>query len=392
MQLVTTHFLLLLGAMLIALPLRLDLPLGKPLGDDYQYNQILAYALLFISVLVTYAVALLTRHIENVQRYLSINRPFRNFTVTIVIAVGLIAIFEPQMSRLQLVYFVIAALFLGFLVIVLPGRAQSIAYVQISLLDSLRQLIDRHYLITLWLRFRIQERYIETYLGVLWVVLLPLSFSIVMAFAFTQLLGVRTMGQVPFIAFLLSGLVVFRFFNTVVTKSVTILRTMNNPINQVYFPREVVIVVIIGEAIVDFLFMFIAMIIVNAILGFFPNANYIWLFVPFSLVVMLSAGVALFTSWLSILFRDLEQLVGVLMQLLFYTSVLYSSERVSPKFQFVGTLNPLTSIIEAYRDIILYNRLPEPSTLQVSFVLSIALLYSGYIFFKGNEERFVDFM
>ena len=53
-------------------------------------------------------------------------------------------------------------------------------------------------------------------------------------------------------------------------------------------------------------------------------------------------------------------------------------------------LNPLASIVAAFRDILLYGRSPDWISLYLPGVLSIVFLYLGYIVFKVNEDRFVD--
>jgi len=221
-------------------------------------------------------------------------------------------------------------------------------------------------------------------------VLLPLATSAVLAFAFTQLLGRAGGFSVPLICFILSGQVIFDIFRSSVQKSLTTIMGNIGVIKQVYFPREIIIILNLGETMVDLFFTFIVLMAINALYGIYPNIYYIYLPIPIFLMFALSAGLAFIFSWVSLLIRDMKQLVGVLLQLLYFTVVLYSPERAASEYEFIMAANPLSAIVVAFRDIVLYARPPDLQELFVPIVLSVALLYYGYVFFKVNEDRFVD--
>ncbi len=262
---------------------------------------------------------------------------------------------------------------------------------QIPISQNLRELVNHRHLLFLWLKYRIEARYRQTFLGILWIALLPLSTALVLSFAFTQLLGAGNIMDVPFVAFILSGQVVFSIFQSIVIKSRSSILGSMGLIKQVYFPREILILLLVGEALVDFLFTFTATVVILTVFyDIPPNPYYILLPIPILIVAVLATGSALLVSWLSIMIYDMQQLIGILTQLLFFATVLYAPGRVSPEVSQIMALNPLASTMVAFRDIVLYGQVPDWRTLLMPCVLAICLLYLGYVIFKVNEDRFVD--
>lgn len=288
----------------------------------------------------------------------------------------------------HVVYFILNTWIIGVVMIWVPRRWHE----EVPMRQSLAELRQQHHLIRLWLRYRIEDRYSQTFLGILWIVLLPLSTSLVLAFAFDQLMGVRTGADgVSSLSFLLSGIVIFGVFRDLILKAKGALLSAKGVISQVYFPREILIVLVLGETLIDFVFVFFAMVVINSMHGLYPNGYYVWLPIPLLILVMLTTGTAFFLSWLSLKIRDLQQLITVVMQLLFYLMVLYSPQRAAGDYDMLLKMIPLTSIIGVFRDIVLFGRNPDWVSLYYPFIVGCVLMYVGYSYFKAHEDRIMDF-
>lgn len=384
----TANLAILLGAHLIAVQIRLKIPWGKPLGQEYDAQPFEFPVLLALATLGAYALSWLIG--QSRPQLLNPRYQFRVLLVALALGLGGALLLLPDLSQLQLLYFAVTGFALGLGVIALPGRLTRRSGNDYPFFAHLLKLWRARFLLALWLRFNIQSRYSQTILGVLWIVLLPLSMSLVLAFAFAQILGFTL--DVPFVVFMLAALVPWGLFNQGVQNSTHLLTNRMALLNQVYFPREILILLSLGEAFIDLLFTFASLLIVSALYGILPNPNFIYL--PFLLLIMLcfTLGFMLFISCLSVLVRDIPQLVGISLQLLFYlTPILYPVEKIPAQFQVLVLLNPLASVINAIRSVIIYNQPPDILTLYYPFVVSLALLYLGYAFFKVNEERLTDF-
>jgi len=169
------------------------------------------------------------------------------------------------------------------------------------------------------------------------------------------------------------------------------IRSSMGIINQVAFPREILVLVTLGETLIDTLFIFVAMVILNAFYGFWPSELYLVL-IPIALImIILTLGLMLLTSYLSVIVRDIPQLVGVVLQLFFYlTPLIYPVEYIPPDYQFIFLINPLAPIVEGTRDIVAYQEMPDLMSLAYPLIVGLILLYLGYTLFKANEGRLAD--
>jgi len=384
------NFFILVGAWMLAVWIRLFMPFGKELGDEYQpwANEILPY--LLIATVLALSIATISGMNQATYRWLHPHRQFRVLMIEAGIGTGLIFYGLPDISQLQVIYFFMSAFIIGSATILFPGYLRRHAYHQISIQDNLADLYAKRSLLLLWLRFRIEERYSQTLLGILWIILLPLSTSAVLAFAFGQLIGVS--GEASWVPFLLSGIAIFTIFQDIVLKAKESITSAGGIIGKVYFPREILVILVFGEIIVDFIFVFITLVVINALHGIFPTWHYILLPIPIIIVAIFSLGFAFLIAWLSLLIRDLQQLMTVFTQFLFYVVVLFSPERVASDYTLLINAIPLTPIISAVRDIILFERTPDMVSLFYPFVVGVTLLYFGYVYFKVNEDRFMDFV
>ncbi|PJF42209.1 MAG: hypothetical protein CUN50_05010 [Candidatus Thermofonsia Clade 1 bacterium] len=377
------------GAHLFAVQLRLRLTWGKPLGAEYEAQPLLFYAIMAIGQALAYLIASWAERTP-LQRLLTPRSQFRVLIVGVALSVLGALWLLPDLSQLQLLYFALSALVLGTCLIVYPGRIDP-HQTSSTFLFHLWRLWHNRALLGLWLRYNIQSRYSQTVIGIFWIVLLPLAMSGVLALAFSQFL--RVSYDVPFVVFFLAGLVLWQLFSSGIFGGMAAILSRIGLINQVNFPREIAVLLVLGEGLVDFCFTFLAFVIVSALNGFYPNA--MWIYLPFLLLLLIAftLGVMFFLSSLSLMIRDIAQLVSVIMQLLFYlTPLLYPVENIPEPFRFIVLLNPVGLIVQAFRDVTLYARAPDMLSLHYPIVAAFTLLYMGYAFFKANESRMADFI
>lgn len=297
----------------------------------------------------------------------------------------------PAMPAAQIAVFAVAGVLLGGGVILLRARLIR-GRQRPDLITSARDLWRRRDLIQLWVTNNLRARYSQAVLGIIWVVLLPLAQAIIMAFVFSQFLRIPV-GDVPFISFYMAALVPWGFLNNSVVQGAV--STVNNMelINQVYFPREILPLVKLGETAADALFTFVALVAINLVLGIPPNIY--WLYLPLLAVILFAGtfGLSLFLSVFTIYVRDVPQLAFVIMQLVFYLSpILYPVEMIPERLRFVVMLNPLVPIIQGFRDVLVFGRPVDIVSLYYPIVFAASLLYVGYTYFKAYERRFTDYI
>jgi lipopolysaccharide transport system permease protein len=96
---------------------------------------------------------------------------------------------------------------------------------------------------------------------------------------------------------------------------------------------------------------------------------------------------------LTVMIRDIPQLLAVLIQLLFFlTPIIYPIEQFPERLRFLFVINPIAPIIQGFRDIIVYGRAPDPVSLYYSVVFAGVALVVGYTTFKSIESEMADYV
>jgi lipopolysaccharide transport system permease protein len=361
--------------------------LGRPVGTNYQWHNVGLYLAIAGSVLCAYALKLFL----NVGHYRRPASHFPTFVAGTALACIAITVLFPHQSGLQKIYFGCIALGFGLLLIPLSRNGDA-AEPPPPLSESLERLWANRSLLRIWVHYNVESRYTQTILGILWIVLLPLSTALVMTVVFSQLLRIQT-GNVPFIAFFLAGYVPFGLFSQSISAGMKSILSAMQLINQIYFPREIIVLSALGEALADTFFMFLAMFVINLAVGIYPNALFLFLPVLALIEIALCLGLMFVVSWVSVLVRDVPQLVSVLLQIIFYLCpIIYPVQIVPQQYRFLINLNPLALLIGAYRDIIVYHRSPDVFSLIYPSALALAVLVFGYRHFKINEDQFADML
>ena len=164
-----------------------------------------------------------------------------------------------------------------------------------------------------------------------------------------------------------------------------------NIIKKVYFPREILPISVVTSGTINFL---ISTIIIFAFLLIFGLGitKYV-LYFPIILIIQyfLQLGISLILSSVTVYLRDLEHLIGVALQLLFYaTPIVYAAEAIPEDFKFIIEYNPMTYIINGYRDIFYNQTSPDMLALGILFIIAIALCVVGYLIFNKLQKGFAE--
>lgn len=380
------EFVTLFAAYLVATYLRRQLPFGKYVGTNYEWHHPQIYLAIATGLIATYALEFALGSVTTWSRRKT--RRAMAF-VGIAAAIGSISLLDPRQSGLEKIYFMVAALILVLLLHPWPTlRSEETG--EATLRQHLVRLWANRALLRIWVQYNVQSRYSQTILGVLWIILFPLAQAFILAIVFSQFLRISLPG-VPFVAFFLAGFVPWTLFNQGISAGMRSILGAMGLINQIYFPREIIVLSALGEALVDTFFLFLAMLVINAIAGIYPNPWFVLLPLLFLVEIVLLLGIMLVVSYLSVLVRDIPQLVSVLLQLLFYLSpIIYPLNIVPRQYHFLITLNPTAAIIEAFHDVIVYGRPPDWWGVIYPAVLGVGLLVFGYRSFKSREDDLAD--
>ena len=234
----------------------------------------------------------------------------------------------------------------------------------------------------------IRGRYKNSILGVLWSLLNPLLQLAVYALIFPLILK----NDIPYYTiFVCVGLIPWTFFTTTVNQAAFTIIANGNIIKKVYFPREILPISVVTSNAVNFVISTIIILAFVIIYGL--GVTPYMLLYPFILLIqyILLLGISFILSSITVYFRDLEHIIGIILMVMFYaTPIVYSLDTLPEPFVTIMQLNPMAHIIEGYRSIFYYQTMPNMNNLLILLALSIILLVIGYFIFKKLQKGFAE--
>jgi lipopolysaccharide transport system permease protein len=250
-------------------------------------------------------------------------------------------------------------------------------------------------LVMLFVRRDFVSLYKQTILGPLWYLIQPLLTTITFTIVFGNIAKLPTDGLPQFL-FYMSGTVAWTYFASCLTKTSETFVANSNLFGKVYFPRLAVPVSILISNLIAFgiqFGFFLAFMGYFALRGSHIHPNWWILATPLLVLMMagLGLGFGIIVSALTTKYRDLRFLVQFGVQLLMYaTPVVYSSSSIPARFQTFLRVNPMTSVIEAFRYAFLGGGTPSVGLLAYSFAFMVVIVAIGSIIFNRVEATFMD--
>ena len=235
----------------------------------------------------------------------------------------------------------------------------------------------------------LRGRYKASFLGFLWTFINPFLQLVVYTMVFSVIMR---SGIEKYYLFLFVALIPWIFFSASVSAGAVSIVNQSSMVTKIYFPREILPISFVTSQFVNMLLSFIVVLLVVL----FSGLGLAWSLLPLLIPIMLleyclALGIALIVSALTVYFRDLEYITGILvMAWQFLTPVMYSVDMVPERLRGVFMLNPMTSVIMAYRDILYYQKMPEMNTLLLSAGMAIGFLLLGAFVFGKLKKRFAE--
>lgn len=258
------------------------------------------------------------------------------------------------------------------------------------MVNYLKALYHCRELLWVWTWRDIKVRYKQSLLGVAWAILQPLSLMVIFSVIFTRFISLPTDG-IPYPIFSYSALLPWTFFASSISFAVPSLIKNMNLITKTYFPREIFPISAVAASFVDFLVasvVFIGMMIFYRV-PLSPHILLIVIILPIQ--ILLTLGIVLFASAVSVFYRDVRFVVPLGIQLWMYaTPIVYPVSSVPEQLRPYYMLNPMAVVIHSYRQVILASEWPAWSYLGIAAAVALTVFVAGYLYFKRAESTFAD--
>lgn len=262
--------------------------------------------------------------------------------------------------------------------------------------QNLARLVRYRTLIQSLVARELKARYRGSVLGFFWSFVNPLLLLLIYSFVFTVVLPNRAPDMQPYALFMFCGILPWTWFSSSLLESSNVLIAGGNLIKKVLFPAEVLPIVTVLANMVHF---FLGLPILGAFLLYYHHApislaEIAWFPVVVLVQLLLTLGLALVVSALTVHFRDIRDLLSNLLTFWFFaTPIIYPMSLVSeyPLSYRLLNLNPFTHLAVSYQEILFY---PGPfghwRWLLALGVASVALFLFGYFVFDRLRDSFAE--
>ena len=242
--------------------------------------------------------------------------------------------------------------------------------------DLLRQLLMRN----------LAARYKGSALGLIWSFAHPLMmlgvYTFVFGIVFKARWGVDHFGdsRAAFPLIMFCGMAVFNVFSESVNNSTSLIANNSGLVKKVIFPS-----LVFGMA-------WFALLLTGTAI-FLHQVLWTTLLLPLLLfpLLLLSSGVCFFIASLGVYLRDIQQVVGIITQVLFFmTPIFYPASIVPESVRWILELNPLSPIVEQTHNVLLFGVVPDFWPTVFMWVVSGIIFQLGLAWFMKTKKGFAD--
>lgn len=255
----------------------------------------------------------------------------------------------------------------------------------------IREIYDYRQMVYSLVRKELRGRYKGSVLGFLWTFINPLMQLVIYTVVFSVIMR---SGIEKYYLFLFIGLIPWNFFSASLVGGSRAILNQQSMVTKIYFPREVLPISFVTSAFVNMLYCFIVVFAVVILSG--TRIDFIaLLYLPLVMAVeyLLALGAALISSAVTVYFRDMEHILGIVVQAwMFLTPIMYSIDDIPSSLKLIFNLNPMTTVISAYRDILYYSRIPDITNMLIALVLGVIVLIIGMAVFNRLKRGFAEEM
>jgi lipopolysaccharide transport system permease protein len=201
----------------------------------------------------------------------------------------------------------------------------------------------------------------------------------------------RTGSLAEFAMTLFCGITAFNIFGECIGRAPGLVLGVPNYVKKVVFPLEILTVSSLGAALFHGLISIGILLVGNLLV----SGHLVWTIVLLPLVslplIFLCLGLSWFLSSLGVFVRDIGYTITLVLQVLLFTSpIFFPIERIPEPFQTIMRINPLSSIVENFRRVLLWGNLPSWTGLALWTLATAVVMVLGYAWFMKTKKAFAD--
>jgi ABC-type polysaccharide/polyol phosphate export permease len=242
-------------------------------------------------------------------------------------------------------------------------------------------------------RREMRSRYLGSAFGIMWSFIFPVILTLLYWIVFQFGLKSGRVNGVPFIVWLLPGMVPWFYASDCIAGGSTIILENRFLVKKVVFRVSLLPVVRLLSLLPAHLFFIFTMTVIFCVLGYYPRLEWIQLVYYLFAMMMFSIGLSWLLSALAPFLRDLVPLVQVIIQILFWvTPIVWPADSVPAKQRWMLDINPLNYIVRGYREAMVSHLWfwQNPWSGVYFWIVTFTLLTVGGVVFLRLRPHFAD--
>lgn len=267
---------------------------------------------------------------------------------------------------------------------------QQVSYRRLSLWSYLMKVWEMKHLVWVLSSRDLKVKYAQTLLGLLWVLIQPLTGLLIFYVFFSVILSMDT-GDIPYLLYTYSGLICWMFFTYVVSSAGTALMQEEALIKKVYFPRLILPLAKVVTGYFDLIISTVVLIVMALIMQHPIGIEILALPLIMLLLAVAGLSIALWLSALTIRYRDFHHLIPYIVGFgIWLTPVFYPVSLIPEKYRVVLLFNPIAGAVQWFRWSTLSGPVPDWRYIYGGLI-ALVLLVSGLSYFRKVERKIADF-
>lgn len=244
------------------------------------------------------------------------------------------------------------------------------------------------------IRAEFKGRLARSYVGAGWLILHPLAQAAVFAIVLSEVMPGRVPGvdsKGAYAIYLISGLAAWTLFSEIVNRCMSVFVEYAPTLRKIAFPRLCLPVIVGGSALVNHLFLLVALLVVSVLLGHRLGIAIAVIPVGVVLIASLGFGLGVFLGVLNVFSRDVSQAFSIVIQFWFwFTPIVYVVDILPPGFRWIAEANPMTPLVAIYQRAVLLNSWPQWEALLGPAVIAFLLVVLSFALFRRASADLVD--
>jgi len=236
-----------------------------------------------------------------------------------------------------------------------------------------------------------RTRYVGSYYGIVWEVLQPLSLIFLFWFVFEFALGITTVEGVPFVLWFIIGLIPWFFFSDAWSNATNAFIQYSFLVKKMVFKVEILPAVKVLSSLLTSAIFHVILVVFLVIYGEGARLSSLAVLYYLFCTIILVWGLSLITSSVLVFFKDMRQLLTIILQFgIYLTPILWSQNAIPEKFHWLITINPMAYVVDGYRSAILGDLSFDPLTTITFWVITIGAVIAGSIVFQRLRPHLAD--